>query len=1534
MTRAVRIARAVALTLAALALLVIVAFGILTQTGVGRERLRRALLSRLQDAAHGTVRLGGVGGSLLRGIRLTDLVITDSTGAPFLAVDTLTASYAPWSFVRKRIDLATVRMVNAVVVLDRRPGERWNYERIFPTDTTAPRDTTFGFGDWVVLHDVQLTGTHVVVRTPWQPADSLHGAARDSAIRAALSGATRERVVTVPQGYQQVMDFRSLAGRLPLVRVAQPGTREMLVRVDSLSGIAAPFTPPAAEVRTLAGDFRITSDSVWFRDARARLPGSRLSGSGAYVLEPGDLWLALQGDTVSLADLRWLYPPLPAEGGGHLALRLRMAGDTSVYHATNALLRTRGAVLSGRLGLALGGTVRFSDTDLHFQGVDTRLIEQLAPVETPRRGTLAGRLALAGPVTALRVDGDVTFDDALAGERSHVAGAGLVGFTARGIRAEALRLHLDPVQLTLVRAVRPTFPMEGAVTGTATLDGESWSAMGARVDLAYRDPRARGESRVSGSARVVLAGARSAHADLRLHPLALRTLRAFAPGVRFRGRARGTITADGPLSDLRIASDLRLPAGGTMTVRGALDVDHPEPGYAATVALGVVDLNSIVANAPATRVTAHATAQGRGVQPSTMHAAVALEMAASMVDSLSLTGATLRAAVDGGMLHMDTLAVRSRFATVGVAGTLGVVAGQRGTLRVHALVDSLSGLARYIAVVDTAVVAPRPAARARMLARARRDSTRRARRLEVARAAMASRGRAMPAARVGLDTTSAAVRADSVSGAAALAATITGSVQRFDARGRVAASNVVVRGNAMASAQAEFAWMGGPRTSGARLVAGARLDRVRAAGFELDTVSLRATYQAPNGTVSFRIAQDTLRDYTGDVAVTVHLNERELHVRQMALRFDTTTWRAAHPGTIRWGPRGVAIDSLDLRSGANGRIFVDGRLPTAGNAALTVDVRGLQVAHVFALLQSDLDVAGLLTMRARLEGTEAAPRFTGAAALMRGSVGTTRIPDLRTTFAYDARHLRADAVATRGVGEPLLLANADIPVDLALSGHTGARLLEQPLRVDVRMDSLPLDAVPQFTDVITELRGQASGAVAVRGTPHRIGVAGAVGLHLASFRLAATGNRVTNLNGMARMHGDTLVIDSLVGRSGGGVLRVTGGLDVSRLTHPGFALTMTARNATVMDNERGRVVANADIAVSGPFDSVLVRGRATILEGTIYAPEPGAQDVMNIDNPAFFSALDTARVSEDVLPKPNPLLEHLRVEVALDVLRDTWVRRSDANVEISSSGELTIRMDRRRQSLVVEGIVNTERGDYTFLTRRFDVQHGTITFTGDPEVNPTLQLTATHEIRLPGREPIDLQVIVGGTMLEPRVTLQSDAQPPISQSDLLSYLAFGRSSSSLLQFRGSSLSGPGSANGPVVGQVAALATQQLTTVAIGLMADEFERSAAQSLNADVLTITPTDIPTELSASGIGGVLKGTEVEVGRYLNRRTFVAVQARPTLAAPGARLQYRMGDGLRLETSFEPRFQLRAPSLETNSAPARTTTVFGLFLVRDWRF
>jgi len=67
-------------------------------------------------------------------------------------------------------------------------------------------------------------------------------------------------------------------------------------------------------------------------------------------------------------------------------------------------------------------------------------------------------------------------------------------------------------------------------------------------------------------------------------------------------------------------------------------------------------------------------------------------------------------------------------------------------------------------------------------------------------------------------------------------------------------------------------------------------------------------------------------------------------------------------------------------------------------------------------------------------------------------------------------------------GKTLASIKGTVPINLALSGVTGSRLLDLPINAKLVSDSLPLALIPQFTDAVSDMGGRALGNVTVGGT--------------------------------------------------------------------------------------------------------------------------------------------------------------------------------------------------------------------------------------------------------------------------------------------------------------------------------------------------------------------------------------------------------------------------------------------------------------------
>jgi translocation and assembly module TamB len=1534
--------RILLISVAAVVLLVSAALAgllVFTNTDYGRERVRAFAQSAIQGAAkHGVVRLGRVSGNLLEGFTIANVSIKDSTGAPFLVADTVSLNYGLLALVRKRLELSDVRLVHPLVVMDRPPGDSatWNYKAIFKSDKPETlRDTTkMAFGDWIVLRHVTMLDGRIVIRSPWKPKDEYTGAERDSAIARAVSG--RERVVVQRRdsGYQKVIEFRSMNAAIPYLRLKHPDTKVRRLEIAKASVVALPFHPPAAVVNNFVGALDFTSDSIWFRNTHIWMPGSKAAGDGRYNFDNDDFDLVLRGQPVSFADVRFIMPQMPARGEGTLDFRLRWRGDTSTYIAQKADIRIDSARAGGDFAISMvGDSLWFHDTDVRFSSVDTHLIEQMVPgFEIPRHGTLSGAAKLDGPPGLMSVDGNVAFDDARYG-RSRVVAKGAVGTTGRGVRFRDLDLTLDPVQVGMAQTFVPKLPIAGTVRGSARLNGETDRQLLVRTDLTHNDAGLR--SRVAGNATLRLGSTPWMDVDARLLPLALAEVGKFAPAVGLQGAAAGPVRATGDLRNLVIDARLALAGGGGLDARGKLDLASTDKGYDLNVQMRVFNAKSVVAKAPATSLTATAFARGRGFDPATMRAAFGATVATSTIDTVAIDSALVRVSTASGMLHVDTATVSGPHTVLTLGGTFGLAPGESGELRYFASVDSLGALNRFFPAADTGVVPPRLRGYARAVAQARRDSAAVARATEIERLATGAN-----APRLGpIPAPPEPLRRDSTAGTARAAGVVRGGLKGFDVRGRAGLEGIVFRGNTLRRGRFEYAWLGAmtPKSS---IAVGASLDSARAAGFALDSVEIRSSYHQSAGDVALAIFQQSGEEYSTGGDFVLHKDHNEVHVRNLALRFDSTRWEATHPSAIRWGSGGIYVDKVELRNGKDGRVFVNGNVPPEGAGGLDIAIENFQAADLAALTQTDLDFRGLVSTTARIEGTTRAPRIRAALGVAEAMYGGTRVPDIRATATYASPSLKAHVeVADSG----RQVATADATVAMNLGSGAGELLPDAPIAIDVRSDGLPLDLVSRFTDAIDNVQGRAFGVVRVRGTTRHPSTAGALALQNGSARLVATGMRLTNVAASIRLAADTVVIDSISARSGGRIF-ARGGLGIKNLAQPSFDLTLDATNARVLDNDQGNLRADARLQVKGPFNRTNITGHVGVLNGVIVVPEPDNKQVISTRDPALFQVVDTAHTdaSNADLVQQSPLLSNLRMEVTLDVARDTWVRTSAANVEIFTPPDrpLAIRMDRRRQSIVLDGEVTTDRGEYEFLSKRFQVRHGSAVFVGTQTPDPNLQVTAEYEVRLAASQAINIRVQIGGTLSRPRLALDRDAQPPLSQSDLLSYLAFGRTSSSLLQFEGSSLAGGGGGSN-LAGTGAQLVTQQLAAVALGVFIDEFESSAQRSLGAAYVNVTPADLYTELAQGGeISGFFKGTQVEVGKYTDPNTFVAVSARLSSfasnpsdrAVPGVRVNRRLGKGFALDASFTPRYVPQQPSLET--VTPKNTGVFGTFLSREWKF
>src|SRR5262245_7945244 len=163
-----------------------------TSTAAGRDRLRAFVEPLIASRVQGSVYIGKkLGGNLLTGITVDTLAIRDKNGELFLSTGPVSLSYDPRDFADYRILLRHARVERPFVHIIQHEDGSWNFKQIFASkDDGKPKPVEVkrrAIGDYVVVDSAWAERGTFLLTMPWHPDDTLHGAARDSSIRAHLN---------------------------------------------------------------------------------------------------------------------------------------------------------------------------------------------------------------------------------------------------------------------------------------------------------------------------------------------------------------------------------------------------------------------------------------------------------------------------------------------------------------------------------------------------------------------------------------------------------------------------------------------------------------------------------------------------------------------------------------------------------------------------------------------------------------------------------------------------------------------------------------------------------------------------------------------------------------------------------------------------------------------------------------------------------------------------------------------------------------------------------------------------------------------------------------------------------------------------------------------------------------------------------------------------------------------------------------------------------------------------------------------------
>lgn len=1461
-----------------------------SRTSGGREVALEWALEQVRPAVNGSIAVGSLGsGGLFGGATLHDVRLSDTTGHLVLVADSIRARYSFAGLIGGTRTIADLGLWG--VVVDLAPAE----------------------GGRVDLGTLVASGD-----------DAGEGGAEASAAADRDSPALRIRGVSIRNGSAilRAADgsrtrVRDIAGNFPVLDILPSPDLYLTASMEG-AALVYPIGTGDLDLADIEGGIEVGPEGIFVDAEHFRSPGSEGAGrleaipDGARLRTGFDLHMT----RLALTDLYWIderFDHGVASGSVRIVRdpadpRIELSEVEADLGAGGRVTFT-GALLPGeRMGLR--------DLRVEPDRLATAELERFFPEGLPVQGVLSGDVSFNGGAGGpLGIVGNLAVGSGAGMDTLvHLSGSGT---TLGSDGMDNVNVEATALDYSLLENLFPGPRWRGDGDMTIRADGSLETGIAIAVAANHS---------VAGGASSTLAFTGSLYGDTAIEvvdldatvrPMSLSTLGELFPGFPLAGSVDGSFSLRGGMDRLTIAANLDTHAG-PLVAEGIINARDLAAGYELFARSDGFDLSRVIGQLPdSTIVSGTATLNGRGLDLASLRGAWTLNTGPSSIGALKVDTTAMSAWVDeDGLLHVETMYANAGGVEVRGSGNIGAAPEVRGegvtvTVRSPSIAplrdvfmgenlvawDELLPLEQAL-MIEVDGVDPDTFPRARDI---RFD------------------GRVDGDLRLGggLDDLSAVagiaftdlVYGRSSAGSVEAGITVTGiSVPQADsahpdsAQNRLASSGVVLQGTLTGDSitlwDREFlsATVEGSVDSGTR----GRL-RTFVQRSEGESYDLQGVVQ--------------LDDYGGRVDLD-----------RFTLVFDDRRWNLRGPARFEWDPDAIVARDFGLiRPGEDGlRLTADGRLSRgADDSDLNLRVDGLDLGILGRLVQMETPPSGMLAAEVNAGGSGEDPEWGATVRLEGAEFETLRFDSVTVSGDFADRTLAAE-IESWTSGRRTIRVAGTVPADLRL-GSVMERIPDEPVNLDIVADLFPARMILGTLDTLEEVDGTLSGSVVLGGRPSDIEPDGSLRLENVSALMTPFAVLVSSTDIDLDLSPDGVVaVQGSV--ASGGTMDVRGTVDLGQISDS-IPLDLTFRPMGFQIVNRADMeaaVTSEAVTLTGSFDFPYIEGTVDVEGGTVFMEEfQRTAEVVDLYDPALFSAA-TLRIGsggnagdDRGAGERSPFLQNLRVLIDMNVGSGNWLRSRDMNIE--TTGDLSVTFDREENQLILAGEMEVVRGTLSLGPRTMRMTEGTFQFPGTPGFNPGLTIAAENRVRTREGQPLVITANVSGTLLEPALTFSGDAESAMSESDLINYLFLGQPTSALLGDAGAASVGAG------------------TNLLLGQVANEIGYLLAQELDLDHLSLSQAEQGQANAAFGTSSL----QLEVGKYILEDVFVTgvyqrgFCADPTLpvSSGGVRVEVAMPQDVRLEGFLEGRCT-RERYRGLGDASLELENIWGFLLFREWGY
>ena len=401
----------------------------------------------------------------------------------------------------------------------------------------------------------------------------------------------------------------------------------------------------------------------------------------------------------------------------------------------------------------------------------------------------------------------------------------------------------------------------------------------------------------------------------------------------------------------------------------------------------------------------------------------------------------------------------------------------------------------------------------------------------------------------------------------------------------------------------------------------------------------------------------------------------------------------------------------------------------------------------------------------------------------------------------------------------ILSAKGSSNINLNLN-QIGESVENASINLSIDSSGLNLSPLSSLVDDVVKSEGELIIDLNASGKLKTPTVNGKIELQEAKLQTKTIRNEIGIPKAIIELNGQKAVLQTLELTTGNGSASFQGELDI-----PTFSYTLSGDlDNFLIKPERISAALTGDLSVKGEGEKVDISGKITVEKAKITIPDSEPKEIPEIQ----YVDAEQDEFEVESGQEENYFDKNVALNMQVKMIRNNWVKGQGANIELK--GDLDIKKN-YSQSLRIIGDINVIRGTYDNFGKVFRIEEGNVSFSGGQEIDPFLDITALYRV-----SSNNIYINISGRASEPKIALTSD--PAMSETDIVSFLIFGASSSDIS-------SGERSAAGGIASGLAG-----------GIAAAQLQRLMGNAVSLDVVSIS------------------GTNLEVGKYLTEDLYIAYE------------------------------------------------------------